>query len=110
MTLKYSRSQHVCGRLYCVVQDEECTGRKRRRSRGVLFFNGKASVNFYPAPFSDKVPTFFGERLSVGSKWRTAGVRRGVGNKGEETDARKQRPEAEKGFVIAALLLYDQLA
>ena len=85
-------------------------GRKRRRSRGVLFFNGKASVNFYPAPFSDKVPTFFGERLSGGSKWRTAGVRRGVGNKGEETDARKQRPEAEKGFVIAALLLYDQLA
>lgn len=26
MTLKYSRSQHVCGRLYCVAQDEECTG------------------------------------------------------------------------------------
>lgn len=109
MTLKYSRPQHVCGRLYCVVQDEECTGGSGDVAAG-YFFNGKASVNFYPAPFSDKVPTFFGERLSGGSKWRTAGVRRGVGNKGEETDARKQRPEAEKGFVIAALLLYDQLA
>lgn len=37
MTLKYSRSQHVCGRLYCVVQDEECTGGSGDVAAGYFF-------------------------------------------------------------------------
>lgn len=37
MTLKYSRSQHVCGRLYCVVQEEECTGGSGDVAPGYFF-------------------------------------------------------------------------